>query len=250
MLNGRIVGQACSITSITDAPIVTPGNQLVMAVNDLFVDFHSQYTKVYISTAYDHIGKNRKVPKNVRNKYKNRPNTSTQGLPRELKLYVGMPVIVTSNIKTELGITNGTKGVVRSIHFKNDEIVDGDTGFHHLEQMPDYIIVELKDIDVKPLEGLPLNCIPIEPMKKSFQVSMPGKQKAVNINRKHFPLVPHFSCTAHKSQGQTLDTAIVDLVPSYKPSGIEFAYVPLSRVRRLQDLTILRPFDPSILRIK
>ena len=73
------------------------------------------------------------------------------------------------------------------------------------------------------------------------------------MNRSHFPLVPLFSCTAHKSQGQTLKKAIVDLIPAYGKSnavGIEFAYVPLSRVRRLQDLTILRPFDMCILNAK
>ena len=70
------------------------------------------------------------------------------------------------------------------------------------------------------------------------------------MNRTHFPLVPRFSCTAHKSQGQTLPKAIVDLVPhsGIKKVEIEFSYVPLSRVRRLEDLTILRPFDPSILK--
>ena len=31
---------------------------------------------------------------------------------------------------------------------------------------------------------------------------------------------------------------------------INFAYVPLSRVRTLKDLTILRPFDPCILKAK
>jgi len=71
------------------------------------------------------------------------------------------------------------------------------------------------------------------------------------VNRSHFPLVPRFSCTAHKAQGQTLQKAIVDLVPQTgmrKGVGIEFSYVPLSRVRRLEDLTILRSFDSSILK--
>ena len=72
------------------------------------------------------------------------------------------------------------------------------------------------------------------------------------MNRSHFPVLAKFRCTAHKSQGQTLQKAIVDLVPQAgkKVNGIEFAYVPLSRVRRLQDLTILRPFDPSVLKNK
>ena len=140
--------------------------------------------------------------------------------------------------------------MVKSIHFKNGDAIDGDSGIHSLEHMPEYIIVELDDISVEPLDGLPPNCIPIEPMDSSFQVEMPGKQKKVSISRSHFPLVPRLSCTAHKSQGQTLDKAIVDLVPEFTPSGIEFAYVPLSRVRTLDDLTILRPFDPSVLKMQ
>ena len=49
----------------------------------------------------------------------------------------------------------------------------------------------------------------------------------------------------------TLDKAIVDLVPSDRRSvQINFAYVPLSRVRRLEDLTILRPFPVDVLKAK
>ena len=77
------------------------------------------------------------------------------------------------------------------------------------------------------------------------------------MKRLHFPLVPRFSVTFHKSQGMTLSKAIVDLVPPIRkgrrnpdPIGIEFAYVPLSRVRRLEDLTILRMFDPAVLKVQ
>ena len=63
------------------------------------------------------------------------------------------------------------------------------------------------------------------------------------------PLEPAYSCTAHKSQGQTLDKVVVDLVaPRWmKRIDTSFVYVPLSRVRRLQDLVILRPFSPDLI---
>ena len=51
----------------------------------------------------------------------------------------------------------------------------------------------------------------------------------------------------------TLDKAIVDLVPQPNlkaPIDINFAYVPLSRVRRLEDITILRPFNAEIMKVK
>ena len=105
---------------------------------------------------------------------------------------------------------------------------------------------------MRPLDGLPPNHVPIFLTPNNFQVRMPGKETPYSVNRTHFTLVPRFSCTSHKSQGQTLAKAIVDLVPpkGIKNVAIEFAYVPLSRVRRLEDVTILRPFDPSILRVQ
>ena len=137
---------------------------------------------------------------------------------------------------------------MKSIHLNNGEVITGDTGYHELQYPLDYVIVELEDVSIRPLNGLPPNHVPIALKRESIEVYMPDTKKKVNVNRRHFPLVPHFSCTAHKSQGKTLTKAIVDLVPvTDKGVGIEFAYVPLSRVRRLQDLTILRPFDRSIL---
>ena len=117
--------------------------------------------------------------------------------------------------------------------------------------MPDCVIVEADDVNMSPLDGLQPNHVPIFPKGKSFKVKLPGKKDKININRKHFPLVPRFACTAHKSQGQTLTKAIIDLViPENNIGGVEinFSYVPLSRVRALKDLTILRPFDRSILK--
>ncbi len=129
-------------------------------------------------------------------------------------------------------------------------MISGDTGFYHLEHTPDYIIVELDDITMKPLDGLKPNHVPIDSKTNSIPVKLKGKQKPISFSRTHFPLVPRFSCTAHKSQGKTLTRAIVDLIPQKgRVGGIEinFSYVPLSRVRTLNELTILRPFDPSIL---
>ena len=168
-----------------------------------------------------------------------------------------MPVYLSKNMHVELGLTNGTKGIVRSIHLKNGRSISEDSGKYYLNfKDGDYIIVEFDDIKVKPLPGLVLNHIPITPQQTEFSVYV-GNRKSVTVKRLHFPLVPRFSVTSHKSQGMTLGKAIVDLVPPIRkgrrkpdPIGIEFAYVPLSRVRRLEDLTILRMFDPSVLKVQ
>ena len=259
MLNKRVIGNSVDITSISGNPIITPGNELVMEVNKLFASHHSQNKMVFVTTAKDSV-KKEKLPTDLANKIKDYPSTWTKGLPRELPMYVGMPVFLTTNIATELGLTNGTTGIIKSIHLQNGEMISEDTGFHHVEFTDtDFIVVELDDITVKPLRGLNPNHIPIFAKKLNFQVSAQGKRrekkkaKQVSVNRCHFPIVPRFSCTAHKSQGMTLDKAIIDLVPQptmKSPIDINFAYVPLSRVRRLEDLTILRPFDAKIIKVQ
>ena len=179
-----------------------------MAINDLFIGGYTQSTKVYVSRSYDYVGRKKNgktVPKKVADQIKNLPSTSTGGLPRQLKLFIGMPVMVTNNIATELGITNGTVGKIRSIHLKNGEELDNEvTGYKQLKNPPEYIIVELEDIHMEPLHGLPPNHVPISVRTESFSVPLPtthksAKQKSLNINRIHFPLVPRYSSTFHKS---------------------------------------------------
>ena len=156
-----------------------------------------------------------------------------------------MPVFLTKNVSTELGLTNGTTGVIRSIPLKHQPTKND--GIARLGQQPDYVVVEFNDVSIEPLEGLPRNHVPIFAVDGSFSTKI-GK-KTVTIKRKHFPLVPAFACTAHKSQGQTLSNVVIDLVPpkGMKNIDVSFVYVPLSRVRTLNDLTILRPFDISVL---
>ena len=254
MLNKRVIGNfSGNISSISGNRIITPGNELVMEINKMFASHHSRDKKVFVTTAKDSI-KKKKLPTDLANKIKDYPATWTKGLPGELPMYVGMPVYLTQNIAVELGLTNGSTGIIRAIHLRNGEMIGEDTGFHHVEfEDTDCIVVELDDITVKPLRGLDPNQIPIFPKKGNFSVSVKGRKKGISVNRCHFPIVPRFACTAHKSQGMTLDKAIVDLVPQptlKSPVDINFAYVPLSRVRRLEDITILRPFNADVMKVK
>ncbi|CAF1447530.1 unnamed protein product [Rotaria magnacalcarata] len=56
--------------------------------------------------------------------------------------------------------------------------------------------------------------------------------------------------TTHKSQGQTLGKIIIDLVMPPGPIEVASVYVPLSRVKRLDDLLIIRPFEFVALQVK
>ena len=190
MLNQRVVGQEVDITSILDAPIIAPGNQLVTAVNNLFTGKHSQERLVYVCHAEDYTGRkdNRKViSKRLAKIIQKLPATSTRGLPREFQFYIGMSVMVTRNLFTELGITNGTTGVIKSVHFKDEvELIDdAHIGLIDLDQQPLYIVVELKDINMEALEGLPANHVPIYPQTESIQVRIPKKNTKASFTRRH-----------------------------------------------------------------
>jgi len=83
---------------------------------------------------------------------------------------------------------------------------------------------------------------PIKPKNGVWYVDRGRKHPVLRITRRQLPLVPAFAITAHASQGQTLDAAIVDLQIGKGTSPIA-SYVALTRVRSRGDLLIYRPFD-------
>ena len=150
----------------------------------------------------------------------------------------------------ELGLTNGTKGVIKHIELHPEEHLDNNQSTHALCYLPQFVVVHFEDANLKPLQGLPPNHVPIFPRNNgNFSIKKKGMQKRLSVSRRQFPLEPGYCCTSHKSQGQTLQKVLIDLVPAKGTKTIDtsFAYVPLSRVRTLDDVMILRPFDPSVI---
>ena len=66
-----------------------------------------------------------------------------------------------------------------------------------------------------------------------------NKKAILSVKRRSLPLVPAYCITTHKSQGQTLRT-----------DDIAAVYVPLSRVKHLADLVLVRYFDYKVFLIK
>ncbi len=60
----------------------------------------------------------------------------------------------------------------------------------------------------------------------------------LQVRRRQFPLRLALAATVHKSQSRTLNRVVVDLRKDFFCAGM--LYVALSRVRRAQDLLILR----------
>eukprot|EP00111_Clytia_hemisphaerica_P005761 TCONS_00016706-protein len=247
VLSSRVIG--CNSSPVTPAkdPIIVPGNQLVREINNLFIDDYAKSNTVYVSKSVDVTKK--ELDENEISTLKSLPSTKTDGLLGQLPLYQGMPVFLTRNISTELGLTNGATGVIRSIPTPKNQTNSHHAGVVVLNEPLPYLVVEFNRINLHGLTGLDRNHVPVFPAHGSFTIK-PGA-KSLTIKRNHFPLVPAFACTAHKSQGQTLSSIVIDLIPpkGMKRIDLSFVYVPLSRIRRLSDLTILRPFNQNILNL-
>ena len=123
--------------------------------------------------------------------------------PESLELKIGAVVMCTKN-NTQKGYVNGTLGTV--------------TGF---EQGTKYPIIETHD-------GIRIVIEPVD-----WVVEEDGKQKA-RITQ--VPLRLAWAITIHKSQGMSLDTAVMDLSQVFEYGQ---GYVALSRVRTLERLHLL-----------
>ncbi|CAF4507647.1 unnamed protein product [Rotaria sp. Silwood2] len=164
-----------------------------------------------------------------------------------------MPVLLTENIATELEFSNGTRGIFRQLVYDelSDDIQFDKTVFPKYTKFitqPKYALVEFSSckldselkFDIK--EHLP------ETLSKIAKVAT--RTTKISIKRKALPLISAYSITTHESQGQTLNKIIVDLVMPPGPVEVALVYVPLSRVKHLDDLLIVRSCEFSSLQVK
>ncbi len=200
------------------------------------------------------------------------PDNKTEHLPGYLPLVPGMPVLLQENIACELGLSNGTPGIFRELVYDNtsehttgseEKIFTADTMFVRNAQ---YALIEIPKSKMRKLNSLDPFIIPIPVIEKTFEVNLEKLyadkgpmmkvlnnkklKTTITVKRKALPLVPAYSITTHKSQGQTLPKIVIDL--NMPPGMVEVAsaYVPLSRVQKLTDLIILQDFSINVLQVK
>ena len=102
------------------------------------------------------------------------------------------------------------------------------------------------------LDGLQPKLIPISLVRKEFTISIKqllgplleqrSGRKApdmIHVNRTQLSIVPAFAITTYKAQGLTMGKIVVDLQLPPTASQVASIYLPLSRVKRAEDLTIL-----------
>jgi hypothetical protein len=82
--------------------------------------------------------------------------------PDKLEVAVGMKVMITENLDTDLDITNGARGIIVGVTLHPDEPPLSDDSVVHLHYLPVYILVRLHRTRASKLPGLDDRVIPIE----------------------------------------------------------------------------------------
>ncbi|PSS32204.1 hypothetical protein PHLCEN_2v2028 [Hermanssonia centrifuga] len=171
-------------------------------------------------------------------------------LPREVELFVGMKVLVTNNLETDLDLTNGARGEVVGITLDSDEPPTSATSVVHLKKLPAFILVKMARTRASQLAGLPAAVVPVETVTTTFSIKLftrEGKSFQRTVHRRQFPVTPAYAFTDYRSQGQTLPYVIVDIATP--PSGtlnLFNLYVALSRSSGRETIRLLRQFDDKL----
>lgn len=149
------------------------------------------------------------------------------GLPRVLSLTKNARVMLIRIIMTTDGLVNGAQRYIESINYSIDN-----------NSMPKSISANFDNKNIgKQFVCNTSNAIEINPLTVTFY----GKE-GVEIQRTQFPLIPSYAITIHKSQGITLQNAVIDL--GLKCTKLGQAYVALSRLITLKGLAFI-DFHPN-----
>ena len=145
-------------------------------------------------------------------------------LPSVLELSRNSRVMLRRNLRTETGLVNGALGYVTDIFYEEGR---------RPPALPKVIIFVVK-FD---------NYFGTTYADESFSI-LPVETRwtdvGIECTRRQFPLNLAYAITIHKSQGLTLDRAVIDIGNSEISAGL--SYVAFSRVRSLEDLAIPNAF--------
>ena len=165
--------------------------------------------------------------------------------PAYMDLCVGSMIMLTSNIGTEIGLTNGTMGEIIAFGYYGNENLSQEcvqpTDFHKMnssQRRAPVVFVKFPTMTINDtvIEGIE-KVVPITIQQNKFETF---KAKGNKYYRWQMPFIPAFALNTHKVQGLTADDGVV-----YKPTndGKPFArsleYVAISRCRSVEKLILL-----------
>jgi ATP-dependent DNA helicase PIF1 len=154
-----------------------------------------------------------------------------------------MRVTVTDNLWTQMGLVNGTTGILIGIYYKETNLKEDLEGDSNVS--PCMLLVQMDSMYTGPGlydndDGGRRGVIPITMEQRSFYVGQ--KPNTVTVQRQQFPLQPAFALTIHKSQGLTAGPGervkhlVVDIGHHDFTAGL--AYVALSRTQFLSCMAL------------
>lgn len=112
-----------------------------------------------------------------------------QQLPNEIVVALGMKVMVTENVETDLGITNGARGVIVGIicHAEEPSVADDNENVS-LQRLPLFILVKMDRTRTSKLTNLEESVIPIQPASRTFRIKIKenGKDVTTDLKDKRF----------------------------------------------------------------
>eukprot|EP00904_Undaria_pinnatifida_P006503 jgi/Undpi1/2983/HiC_scaffold_14.g06360.m1 len=147
---------------------------------------------------------------------------TAEGLERDLYLAKGAKVMLTKKLYQQVGLVNGIRGQVVELVFADDAPPPN---------LPLYVVVKFRGYSGGKWSSQERyrGCVPISPVDTTWQDG--GTQV-----RTQLPLRLCWAITMRKSQGQTLEKAVIDLGPKEACTGLTF--ICLSRAKRLADLMV------------
>ena len=160
-----------------------------------------------------------------------RGSSEANNLQAKIYVCVGSECMLTSNLWTEVGVHNGAKGKV--------------IGFVYIDAsgprnggVPEAVVVQFRYLAgedyIQMFLGVYTRSLEI-PMKQ-----VEWKHNGKTLIRTQFPLMLSWAITIHKSQGRTLELAVIDLGTSEK--CCDMSLVALSSVNKLNNI-LLKPFS-------
>jgi ATP-dependent exoDNAse (exonuclease V) alpha subunit len=148
-----------------------------------------------------------------------------EGLDLELDICIGARVYLTQNLWVDHGLVNGSMGTVRELVWKE--------GQDPTKELPFAIMVEFDKYTGPCFPGY--SFVPIFQSLRRFQYG------GTVCTRSMFPLRLAYAITVYKSQGLTLQRAVLCL--EKKDFAIGLSYVAISRVKALEGLLFEGSFD-------
>jgi hypothetical protein len=159
---------------------------------------------------------------------------------------MGMRVMVTVNVQTDLDVANGARGEIVDIVLEDGEQIGTGESVVTLKRPPLYVLVKLDRTKATTLTGLTNGVIPIVPMSRPYTFTDASGVKKT-VARWQLPMTGAYGFTDFRAQGQTLHCSMIDIG---KPPTGELtafnAYVALSRGHGREDIRLLRDFQDDI----